>query len=411
MDATTWHRPPTARSDRRWRAARRWVTRSTSSTPPCGTAPSARASPTRWRTRSPSPRCWTNSASDSSRAAGRGPCPRTPSSSPGRRPVSWICAPRRWSPSAPPARPVSGPRTTRRCGRCSIPVRQVITLVAKSDVRHVERALRTTPEENLAMVSDTVQLLVDNGRRVFLDCEHFFDGYLFDRDYGVRVQEAAVKAGADVVVMCDTNGGMLPMSVERIVGEVRDRTGFPARHPLPGRHQLRRCQHRRRGPGRRHPRAVHRQRLRRTGRQCRPVRRRRQPDDQDGAAGASGGRAGRHDAGLACAGRAGQHHPEHPPGLRRLVRVLAQGGIARLRDQGRSRALQPPGPDPGRQRHAHPDHRDGRSGLGGAQGPRAGRRPVRPPGGGRPDRRHRQGQRGGRLVLRGGRRVIRTAGP
>src|SRR6476659_4038904 len=103
---------------------------------------------------------------------------------------------------------------------------QVITLVAKSDVRHVERALRTTPEENLAMVSDTVQLLVDNGRRVFLDCEHFFDGYLFDRDYGLRVQEAAVTAGADVVVMCDTNGGMLPMSVERIVGEVRDRTGF-----------------------------------------------------------------------------------------------------------------------------------------------------------------------------------------
>ncbi len=103
---------------------------------------------------------------------------------------------------------------------------QVITLVAKSDVRHVERALRTTPEENLSMVSDTVQLLVDDGRRVFLDCEHFFDGYLFDRDYGVRVQEAAVKAGADVVVMCDTNGGMLPMSVERIVGEVRDRTGF-----------------------------------------------------------------------------------------------------------------------------------------------------------------------------------------
>jgi len=103
---------------------------------------------------------------------------------------------------------------------------QVITLVAKSDVRHVERALRTTREENLAMVSDTVQLLVDNGRRVFLDCEHFFDGYVFDPDYGVRVQEAAVTAGADVVVMCDTNGGMLPMTVERIVGEVRGRTGF-----------------------------------------------------------------------------------------------------------------------------------------------------------------------------------------
>ena len=102
----------------------------------------------------------------------------------------------------------------------------VVTLVAKSDVRHVERALRTTQEENLAMVSDTVAHLVANGRRVFLDCEHFFDGYRFDRDYGVRVQEAAVLAGADVVVMCDTNGGMLPMWVERIVTEVRERAGF-----------------------------------------------------------------------------------------------------------------------------------------------------------------------------------------
>jgi 2-isopropylmalate synthase len=103
---------------------------------------------------------------------------------------------------------------------------QVITLVAKSDVRHVERALRTTQEENLAMVSDTVALLVDNGRRVFLDCEHFFDGYVFDRDYGVRVAQAAVGAGADVAVLCDTNGGMLPMTVQRIVGEVLERTGF-----------------------------------------------------------------------------------------------------------------------------------------------------------------------------------------
>ncbi len=102
----------------------------------------------------------------------------------------------------------------------------VITLVAKSDVRHVERALRTTLEENLAMVSDTVALLVAEGRRVFLDCEHFFDGYAADRDYGLRVGEAAMTAGADVMVLCDTNGGMLPMSIERVVREVLDRTGF-----------------------------------------------------------------------------------------------------------------------------------------------------------------------------------------
>src|SRR6059058_4947587 len=59
----------------------------------------------------------------------------------------------------------------------------VVTLVAKSHVGHVTRALRTTPEENLAMVADTVRFLVGEGRRVFLDAEHFFDGYRLDRDY------------------------------------------------------------------------------------------------------------------------------------------------------------------------------------------------------------------------------------
>ncbi len=102
----------------------------------------------------------------------------------------------------------------------------VITLVAKSDVRHVERALRTTRAENLAMVSDTVALLVGEGRRVFLDCEHFFDGYQFDHDYGVRVAEAAFTAGADVIVLCDTNGGMMPIGLHGVVTEVLQRTGF-----------------------------------------------------------------------------------------------------------------------------------------------------------------------------------------
>ncbi|MEJ7647820.1 MAG: citramalate synthase [Nakamurella sp.] len=102
----------------------------------------------------------------------------------------------------------------------------VVTLVAKSDVRHVARALRTTNEENLAMVHDTVAFLVEHGRRVFLDCEHFFDGFSVDRDYGLRVGEAAVSAGADVMVLCDTNGGQLPVSLGRTVAEVVQRTGF-----------------------------------------------------------------------------------------------------------------------------------------------------------------------------------------
>ncbi len=102
----------------------------------------------------------------------------------------------------------------------------VITLVAKSDVRHVVRALRTTLQQNLAMVHDTVAHLVAHGRRVFLDCEHFFDGYAADSDYGLRVAEAAVSAGADVVVLCDTNGGQLPGQLGDTVEEVLRRTGF-----------------------------------------------------------------------------------------------------------------------------------------------------------------------------------------
>ncbi|HEU5265968.1 MAG TPA: citramalate synthase, partial [Jatrophihabitans sp.] len=87
-------------------------------------------------------------------------------------------------------------------------------------------ALRTTLEENLAMVRDTVAFLRGEGRRVFLDCEHFFDGYKHDRDYGVRVLDAAASAGADVGVMCDTNGGMLPMGVHDVMSDVRRRAGI-----------------------------------------------------------------------------------------------------------------------------------------------------------------------------------------
>src|SRR5437764_7939564 len=96
----------------------------------------------------------------------------------------------------------------------------VVTLVAKSHVGHVTRALRTTPEENLAMIADTVRLLVGEGRRVFLDAEHFFDGYRLDRDYALSVVRTAAEAGADVVALCDTNGGMLPGPLADVVDEV-----------------------------------------------------------------------------------------------------------------------------------------------------------------------------------------------
>ena len=100
-----------------------------------------------------------------------------------------------------------------------------VCLVAKSDLRHVERALRTTGQENLAMVRETVAYFVAEGRRVFLDCEHFFDGYRFDPAYTVEVARAALEGGAEVVVMCDTNGGMLPSGITATVGEVAGKLG------------------------------------------------------------------------------------------------------------------------------------------------------------------------------------------
>ena len=101
----------------------------------------------------------------------------------------------------------------------------VVTLVAKSDVRHVERALRTTPDEGLAMITDTVAFLVREGRRVFVDAEHFFDGFRYDADFSRRAVLAAFEAGAEVVALCDTNGGMLPDWVRDVVADVRQAAG------------------------------------------------------------------------------------------------------------------------------------------------------------------------------------------
>ncbi|MDE9366329.1 citramalate synthase [Luteipulveratus sp. YIM 133132] len=101
----------------------------------------------------------------------------------------------------------------------------VVTLVAKSHPRHVELALRTTLAENLAMIEDTVSHLVAAGRTVFLDAEHFFDGYALDPAYALEVVRTAAGAGAEVVVLCDTNGGMLPPQVGQVVQQVARDTG------------------------------------------------------------------------------------------------------------------------------------------------------------------------------------------
>jgi 2-isopropylmalate synthase len=101
----------------------------------------------------------------------------------------------------------------------------VVCLVAKSHDRHVFEALKTTLDENLAMIRDTVSYLRSEGRRVFLDAEHFFDSYKVNRAFALECVRVAAEAGADVVTLCDTNGGMLPMQLQDIVHEVLEASG------------------------------------------------------------------------------------------------------------------------------------------------------------------------------------------
>ncbi|MHA1733817.1 MAG: citramalate synthase [Promethearchaeota archaeon] len=99
-----------------------------------------------------------------------------------------------------------------------------VTIVGKTWTLHVEKALQTTLEENLAMISDSVRYLVEEaGKHVLFDAEHFFDGYLADPDYSVKCLEAAAGAGAECLVLCDTNGGMLPHQLREVVGVVAKR--------------------------------------------------------------------------------------------------------------------------------------------------------------------------------------------
>ena len=96
----------------------------------------------------------------------------------------------------------------------------VVCIVGKCWDYHVTEALKTTLEEGVAMVADSVEYLVSQGKRVFFDAEHFFDGYKRNPEFSLRVVEAAAMAGAEAVVLCDTNGGTLPPDVEEAVAAV-----------------------------------------------------------------------------------------------------------------------------------------------------------------------------------------------
>lgn len=108
----------------------------------------------------------------------------------------------------------------------------VVAIFGKSWWLHVERALGISEEENLKLISETVQRLKEHGREVVYDAEHFFDGYKDNPAFALRTLEAAKNAGADVLCLCDTNGGTLTPQLAEIVADVRQRfDGIIGIHP------------------------------------------------------------------------------------------------------------------------------------------------------------------------------------
>jgi 2-isopropylmalate synthase len=99
----------------------------------------------------------------------------------------------------------------------------VVTIVGKTWLLHVTEVLRARPDENLAMIGDTIRFLKDHGKKVIYDAEHSFDGYKDAPDYALATWQAAEKAGADCIVLCDTNGGCVPPEIARITGVAKDR--------------------------------------------------------------------------------------------------------------------------------------------------------------------------------------------
>ena len=106
----------------------------------------------------------------------------------------------------------------------------VVTIYGKTSMLHVKEVLRCTPEENLAMIADTVKFLKDHGKFVIYDAEHAFDGYKLNAEYALDTWRAAEKAGADFVVLCDTNGGCLPSEIAAItktaIGKLNCKVGI-----------------------------------------------------------------------------------------------------------------------------------------------------------------------------------------
>jgi 2-isopropylmalate synthase len=112
-------------------------------------------------------------------------------------------------------------------GKLTAAETEVVTIFGKSWDVHVKEALGCSLEENLAMIGDTLAFLRPKTRELFYDAEHFFDGFVADPDYALATLSAAVGAGVDCIVLCDTNGGMMPWQIREIIERVKKEIGIP----------------------------------------------------------------------------------------------------------------------------------------------------------------------------------------
>jgi 2-isopropylmalate synthase len=116
--------------------------------------------------------------------------------------------------------PVHEDRNVRALVEAGTPV---VSIFGKTWDLHVKRALGISNDENLVLISETVRYIKDHGKEVVYDAEHFFDGYVANPDYALRTLEAAHQAGADVLCLCDTNGGTVTPRLVEMLAEVRRR--------------------------------------------------------------------------------------------------------------------------------------------------------------------------------------------
>ncbi|MEE8360193.1 MAG: citramalate synthase, partial [Candidatus Omnitrophota bacterium] len=104
---------------------------------------------------------------------------------------------------------------------------EILTIFGKTWDLHVKNILKTTLDENLKMIEDTIKYIKAEGRRVFFDAEHFFDGYIENPDYALKALSVAEESGAETIILCDTNGGMVTSELFKIIEYVKKKIKTP----------------------------------------------------------------------------------------------------------------------------------------------------------------------------------------